>query len=638
MRTQKDYIRLKKSYIAEKGLNSDNIYQYLTDVQIRIIQKYYELYTRFLFNKLRGSLRLEVSPAKAQKLAELKGTGTWEFAGMVDMMVRGAAVCELGHPLRYVYSARNVNNGQILHFGSRCVGDFFSIDEEGIKALIKIKDVMFSELKEMVSIKETRLFNEHYLYDCGEIGLLLSNVGVKGVEKIRETNPFMPIIIDFTKSGLPLPISLIEQLNDYKVDLSSMLDNLDIFDVDIEKLEALKKSNISVISKMFENSEKDIKASIRNGTIQRHISDFFNFRTINDLNIALEEWTNRERKLNEALVYFKNKGVNISWLDVYKFIVRVGFKREDVQFYRAVQVLMLFDENVDCADSFYMPINYKNKGYGISEEIQDNFDSIINYLATKSFIESIELMLVEKDNVDGKAAEERERKAIMMAYLRSRLNYPEYDKVFGIEGVRDIIMKKNLTFDVMSDRQMGYVESIYHTMKRQDKEEEERIQKSKEKGVQIDTDINNRYTLNERPDILSKIQKLQTQCKDVLQKENPKTYSIMETVLRTSRVSDKQIAKISEAFSLYILKEEPKNVETYSPLSVGKSDNRKWNLMERPDVKEKVVALKNHPEFTNMYATTQNILTNILKYNSVSDKQIDIVERTYNRFYGNNKE
>ena len=40
-------------------------------------------------------------------MIELKGDGDWQFDGMYDAHKKGAASCELGHPLRYVYRARN---------------------------------------------------------------------------------------------------------------------------------------------------------------------------------------------------------------------------------------------------------------------------------------------------------------------------------------------------------------------------------------------------------------------------------------------------------------------------------------------------------------------------------------------------
>ena len=71
MKSVKEYQKLKREYIRLKGLNSDTVYEYLTDKQIVVIRKYYEVYTKYLFNKLMGSLRLNVSQSKVEKLVEL---------------------------------------------------------------------------------------------------------------------------------------------------------------------------------------------------------------------------------------------------------------------------------------------------------------------------------------------------------------------------------------------------------------------------------------------------------------------------------------------------------------------------------------------------------------------------------------
>ena len=73
MMSLKAYTLRKKNYIKELGLNSDNIYEHFeNDNTLMLLRKYYEVYTKFLFNRLMGSLRLEVSKEKAKKLVELK--------------------------------------------------------------------------------------------------------------------------------------------------------------------------------------------------------------------------------------------------------------------------------------------------------------------------------------------------------------------------------------------------------------------------------------------------------------------------------------------------------------------------------------------------------------------------------------
>ena len=274
MKNQKEYLSFKKAYIKDKELNSDNVYNFLNENQIKVIQKYYEVYTKFLFNKLVGSLRLEVSKEKAKKLIELKGEGVWEFAGMIDMMKRGAVTCELGHPLRYVYMAKNKENGEKLYFGARCVGDFFDLDSKSIQALTRVKEDMFLELKDMVAIKELNLYEEHYKYDCAEIGLILKSVGLEGLYKIKETNPLIPILCDFVQVSLPFPKSLLVEVLKFRSEFSKMLKDEEYLGIDLENLNILKNSKITLISNMFTYSESDILDLIEQGEMQNTKSDF----------------------------------------------------------------------------------------------------------------------------------------------------------------------------------------------------------------------------------------------------------------------------------------------------------------------------------------------------------------------------
>ena len=57
-------------------------------------------------------------------------------------------------------------------------------------------------------------------------------------------------------------------------------------------------------------------------------------------------------------------------------------------------------------------------------------------------------------------------------------------------------------------------------------------------------------------------------------------------------------------------------------------------MIERPDVKEKIIQLQRHSEYTNIPTGVKNIFENILKYNSASENQIKSVENTYKRYFG----
>ena len=619
MKNLKEYQNVKKQYIKLNGINSDNVYSYFNNEAVLILlRKYYEVYTKFLFNKLMGSLRLEVSKEKAEKLIDLKGQGSWEFAGMVDMYDRGAATCELGHPLRYVYKAVNVKNGEILNFGSRCVGDFFDLDAKGVKALIKVKDDMFVELKDMVAIKELGLLEEHYKYDCKELGLIIQGAGIEGLNKLRNLNPLMPIVIDFVKLGVPLPNSLLVEVLKFNGVFKEKLTDRAFLEID-DRIEILKASKITAISKMFEFSEQDVYSNLTLGVKEK--SDFYNFRNVYDLNLAISIWINRNDRLLKAQDYFKNMGISFPWVDIYKYMALNRIAGDNPKAYYGVEILMLFDKDISVESSFYVPKEYGYKGYKINEKALIDFDSMIDYMATREFFNVLREVQDGLEDIQKKEEAEKQRIEDMISYLREHLPDEKYSVIKGIDGVRDIICNKKIAYSNMTDKQQAYVENKYKSMILFDSRNE--------KKEVVDEEINNRYSLVEKSDILAKIQRLQTEVDDL-----PDFYAgILNTVMQYKTVTDKQIVQINNAFSKYILGEENTTVKKNVIVGQNKLGNKKYNLIERPDVKDKILALQRHPDYTNIPEGVKNILNNILKYNSASEEQIRSVENTYNRYF-----
>ena len=620
MKNMKDYESSKKEFIKLQDLNSDNIYTYFSnDDMLLLIRRYYEIYTKFLFNQLMGSLRLEVSSQKAEKLMNLKGVGSWEFAGMIDVYERGKETCELGHPLRYVYKARNVDNGEILNFGARCVGDFFDIDSKGIRALIRVKDEMFEELKEMVAIKQLGLMDEHYTYDCGKLGVMIKLFGLGGVKKAIGLNPLMPIVSDFVALGLPLPKSLIKQIIKYDGDLGSLMISPKYLEVDIDKLNILRNSEISLVSAMFSNSYQAVLDNIEHGR-SSNVSDFYNFMTIQELNIAISHWLNRTERLLKAQDYFRKQGIDLPWIDIYKHMIKNRLYADNPKIYYGVETLLVFDKNIVVESTVYMPKDYGYKGYQLSPRAHEDFDDLISYLATKEFLMALKDIYSSLNVVVEKENQEKSEQEDMMVFLRENLDKEEYSSLKGIMGVRDIILRKKLEIDGMSEKQLSYVKSVYQAMKSQNEPTTEATEDNKA--------VNNRYTLSEKPEILAKIQRLQREVDDL----PSLTEKILNTVMSSKFVSDKQIAQIDKAFDKYILKQE---VSEDKPTDIVKKvENKKWNLIERPDVKDKILEIKRHSEYSNIPMSIRNIFTNILKYNMASEKQIEVVENTYKRYFG----
>ena len=534
MISMKDYQAKKKGYIRELSLNSDNIYEYFDNEQtLMLLRKYYEVYTKFLFSKLMGSLRLEVSKEKAKKLMELKGEGSWEFAGMVDVYVKGNATCELGHPIRYVYKALNTQNGAVLNFGYRCVGDFFDLDSEGIKALAKIKDDMFAELKDMVSIKEQGFIDEHYKYDCAELGLIIKATGIEGLKKLKSLNPLMPIVIDFISMGLPLPQSLLDEVLKFRPALKSKLSDREFLGID-SQIEVLKESQISLISQMFGFSETDIYINISKGLVDIS-SDFYNFRTIHDINLGIATWINRNDRLLKAHEYFNKMGITSNWFDIYQYMIKNRVHSENSQFYYAVEALMVFDKDISVESSFYMPKDYGYRGYQLSPKAHNDFDSLIDYMATREFYNLLREVQDGLTLIIQKEAEEKARIEEMMSYLANNIMDEKYTSISGISGVRDIICNKKIPYDKMTERQRNYVVNKYKIMK---------VYDSQEKKEVVNEELNNRYTLLEKPDILAKIQRLQNEVDDLSEFYK----GVLNTVMQYKTVTDKQIIQINNAF------------------------------------------------------------------------------------------
>lgn len=624
MKTLNEYKLLKNQYMKEHEMGRDNIYSFFNEKQIMILQKYYEVYSKYLYNSLVGSLQLNILPEKEETLRELKGDGDWVFAGMIDMRERGAATCELGHPLRYVYQALNTKNNERLFFGSNCVSDFFLLSKKDLSALEKLKTIMFDELKEIAAIKALNLYSEHYMYDCKELGSLVVNLGVNKLEELKGISGLDRIVKDFYNNSLPFPSSLIEQLLRFKSPIKDILENRENWGIDIVGLEELKKSEIPTISLMFTYSESDVAQNMIKG--ETHPSDFYNFENVNDLVEAIFKWKKYSKKLIEVENSFKDRLEDLNWVDIYKKMVSIGYHKDIANLYYATEILIIFNKETNPTYNFYYPRMYSYKRFTISKTGIDRFESLLDYMATKEYFSYIQEVysMIEKE----KNAENEELKKIedMMNYLKENLMSDKYSSIRGIAGVQDIVCNKKKEYLEMSDKQQLYVEGIYKEMKKLDKALEDKNKADRF----IDKNINNRYTLVEKSDILAKIQRLQSEASDKL---NEKTLSIIRTIMATKYVSDRQILRINEAFDKYILNKEISDSEEGTEIK-KRVTNRVWNLIERPDVKDKIKRIQGLPDYFDIPEGVRNIFTNILKYNSASDSQIMTVERTYKRYFG----
>ena len=619
MLTKQDYKNKVKDC---KKINKDNMYDIFTDTELKIIKQYFELFTRYEYRKMRGTLKLDILPDKVEKLKELKGEGSWEFVGLEDMQKRGLVKCELGHSIRYVYKARNVDNGAMLYFGSHCVGDFFCLDNVSIQIMNRLKVMMLSEVESMAVIKALNLLDEYLFYECEKLGTMFELQGIDGIEKCNIDKSVKTILKDFYINKIPFPKSLIQIVESYNSQIEKVLYDLSNYDINLDDLETLKQSPITLISNMFTFSENDVLNTIKRGMPFDRVSDFYNFLSPSDLSIACHIWKNRNIRIINAQNYFKSIGITDDWVLLYRKMIENNFN-QNIDFYQAVELLMMFDKDINIDFTLEVPHTYKYQGYYLNKGAYEKFDMLIDYLSTKEFFQNIKevqgMLEHEKSEID------KENKKIeeMMTFLREHVEDECYRSIKGIGGIYDIVIVKKKEFDSMSIKQQRYVLSVYDMMLEVNKKSEQ-----DNKGSD-GTFINKKYSLVERPDVLAKIQQLQLECYDNL---TTLQQNIIHSIMSNHTMTDRQIAQIEKAYSKNVLheKEEQRNVV----LDMGTSTNKKFSLLERQDIKEKIEELMGRPDYYNIPMEVRNIFSNILKYKRVSEKQAKTVENTYRRYIG----
>lgn len=132
-----------------EDINKNNMYDYFSEKSREIIKNYYRWYTKNLYKDLANSIRLGVSTAKAEQLANIRNRGTvWSFTGIYDSGDMGCSCCTLGHEIRYEFHAEN-EYGEDIIFGRECVKDFFNLDDIQLRNLTKTQNNMVNEIMEI---------------------------------------------------------------------------------------------------------------------------------------------------------------------------------------------------------------------------------------------------------------------------------------------------------------------------------------------------------------------------------------------------------------------------------------------------------------------------------------------------------
>lgn len=198
------------------------LYNMLTPEQVALLKRYYMWYSQRIFSNAQKDPNLGLKNKKyiadkKRKLAELRGNEQWRYAGMVDT---GSTVygytCSLEHPLRYMHIVCAIDgasdldttffgedftvdveelldNVKNIRFGIKCVGDFFELSSDCIKALQHTQNEVVKDLKLLyndysLGVTQEKLDSFNFL---DEIAL---KVGAMDMQKKAVVEGYKPII------------------------------------------------------------------------------------------------------------------------------------------------------------------------------------------------------------------------------------------------------------------------------------------------------------------------------------------------------------------------------------------------------------------------------------------------------------
>lgn len=337
-------------------------------------------------------------------------------------------------------------------------------------------------------------------------------------------------------------------------------------------------------------------------------------------------------------------------------------------------------------DSLSLP--FKVNGVAINKKAVRSIDFLLDQLNDEKVLaELLDLKKYTNDKVK-KALDNLSEDDKILNYLKSNLLNSKYDKIGeGVTITRDIVFKRGRTLSVMSEAQRNVVLNVYSLMIKMDSKTEEvavldsvivenNIAK-KESTIHKSIEVNNIYDLKDREDIRLKINtilnsgKIDTLCEKqvgilntVLRKDtvsdrqlkhidsihstlfkskvnnsyvldnredvkskitkiinsprfkdlDKKTRDILNTVLNKNKFSDKQLKYICDAY------------DTLPDIDKLRDENNRYLLSDRPDLKNIVDSLRLRNDLNDK---TKDILNSVIKYGSVTDKQLKYLNIAY---------
>ncbi len=565
-----DYKERKRSYIENNLKGGENLFKHFTPEQVEFLMNYYEQYTVYLFYKIRKNLRLEVSKNKIKILSDLKGDGEWEFAGMRDTKGFGDVYCELGHPLRYAYKARNKTNGNTIIFGSTCVGDFFELDQKGINDLKKLKDTMQKELRTLIAVIKLNLQKEYLIYECKDFGRLASLFGT-GCASYLPQSYVKDNIVKCNSLGLPIPATLVEE---YRLK-SVMSKGLEMFSLRNDMFAQFANTFTDCSSHFVIDAVKSLDRFFARAFQVRvpelpyiygySVAKYMRMFNIENIVKFPTVWKQRITAVKELEQLYIDNGLQVNFIDIYELRDKIN-KPIPEQYVECLHFLASF-LNRDSEIPFSKGRSDKCGLLGIHnlniyEKYILNFEHYIETYKQEQYIKAVVVMskvllkhvqdyyakmqedLIKKQEEEKARVSIEEEKRIVNEYLKTKITNENKYSIKGGKVAYGVIIEQKVPCERWSQAQWIWIKEAYNAFKAVEAKHDAHVAKTEEvnKGIEV----NNKYKLGDKPDIKNKIDTILES--PYYHNLDEKTRSIINTVNTFKNVSDRQIKYIEQAY------------------------------------------------------------------------------------------
>lgn len=664
------------SVIEESVVNK--LYSVLTPEQLTALRKYYLWYSRRLFADaqkdptfgLKDKRRIKL---KKNQLDALKGSekSVWKYAGFIDMGRKGEGFCTLGHPLRYMHIAWDTSVEDIdtaffgedytskfdealdsensIIFGIKCIADFFEVDKECVRALQaaqrdSLKDMAiiydYYEKGIVEEVKQRFTVLDEFMQVYRTRWIQMKLIGDNSVSNFSPA--LMEFYMEFRQLGMIPPKSMIQEIRDKLVGWSvhkfSRRLRYPVLSSLSDTLRLALTLRVNPLLELLDDDNwyrRSCAYSFNNG-LYLYLTDYFVYKIC-----GAYEWGIHKFSAERAHSYDRDK--DDIWKDEGGWSESSRTERREMDtslsrhFFKDPEYSIAYiNKLIDCIDiakkyvgrddKFCVPsIVQKDDGfYELTEERSYNSDVIHKY--------SNEMHNNFSINVD--YVEELHRRGLNK-YIdkNSRESCTLDEKIEFITNLNNSIDKELPNFIAWAENYLKN-EVVKKNEARQKaleeqarREEEQRL--AKEKEEQERKELANNSSTDSNSDEVSKKEILDyLETADISLIQNDAKFSFQLKVLNTVKKygkepSDKQMVYLRDIYDAL----HGKSVQT---------DHRKnrVQLTDRKDLKE---AIDWYINLNDSDEKTKAICSSVLKYGTISDKQMKYIEQVRNLYVESEK-